>query len=468
LAVESAAVFLGEFAEDVSCEAFLIRLRKEGFAGFEAASWQGNEGVRHGNKGLEATLSPTLVRMGERELCVLNYASYLSADRIPIGWLRGLAAELFPEFDRDAEPGYPDPWKSLLRRLFGLRFLRTISPDGQGQPEMVSMHRLVQELIRQRQADSTSVKANLNRYLDAYLLSALSRPWLSSETHFEMIQQILQLVDPFNDRLAAAKRTGKEAVRQVARDPALSNLHNVYRATAVNLFLAYRDVADYSAVIELFDRLPESVQRLRVPREQFAFSLNRIGRSETAKVVLENILSDIGGSSETYCLLGRVCKDQWERAKQEGWLNADNLLQQAIDAYSAGFNADRDDPFPGVCAVMLMELQKVPHPRQADLLSLARYAALQRARKGGDYWDHATLLELAVLARNIDEATSAAAAALAVVRAPWEPETTLRNLRLIRQTRQERGEDVGWVSEIEHELEQAAAAFKGASEAAKG
>jgi hypothetical protein len=115
----------------------------------------------------------------------------------------------------------------------------------------------------------------------------------------------------------------------------------------------------------------------------------------------------------------------------------------------------------------LMEIAK-QLDEQKNLLPVVRYAALQRTHKGGDYWDHATLLELAVLARNIDEATSAAAAALAVVRAPWEPETTLRNLRLIRQTRQERGEDVGWVAEIEHELEQAVAAFKGASEAAKG
>src|SRR5439155_23443750 len=89
-------------------------------------------------------------------------------------------------------------------------------------------------------------------------------------------------------------------------------------------------------------------------------------------------------------------------------------------------------------------------------LPVVRYAALQRARNSGDYWDHATLLELAVLAREVDEAASAAAAALSVVREPWEPKTTLRNLRLIRELRQQRGEDVGWVAEIGDGLRRAA------------
>ncbi len=100
-----------------------------------------------------------------------------------------------------------------------------------------------------------------------------------------------------------------------------------------------------------------------------------------------------------------------------------------------------------------MELQDKPDPAQTDMLPVVRYAALMRARTNGDYWDWATLLELAVLARNVSEAREYCGTALAQVREAFEPETTARNLRLIREARTGRGEDVAWLKEIEESLQ---------------
>jgi len=73
----------------------------------------------------------------------------------------------------------------------------------------------------------------------------------------------------------------------------------------------------------------------------------------------------------------------------------------------------------------------------------------KRATAGqADYWDHATRLELAVLARDQAGAEAALAEALAHVREPWEPETTTRNLGLIGDTRRGRGEATAWLDEI--------------------
>jgi hypothetical protein len=72
-----------------------------------------------------------------------------------------------------------------------------------------------------------------------------------------------------------------------------------------------------------------------------------------------------------------------------------------------------------------------------------------------DYWDHATLLELAVLARDEDAAAAALADALACLREAWEAETTARNLRLIREARAARGEDVAWIEELKQALAEA-------------
>ncbi len=66
-----------------------------------------------------------------------------------------------------------------------------------------------------------------------------------------------------------------------------------------------------------------------------------------------------------------------------------------------------------------------------------------------DYWDHATMLELAVLDKDQEGAMSALADSLAAVREVWEPETTARNLRLIRETRKGRNETPDWALDIE-------------------
>jgi hypothetical protein len=75
-----------------------------------------------------------------------------------------------------------------------------------------------------------------------------------------------------------------------------------------------------------------------------------------------------------------------------------------------------------------------------------------------DYWDHATRLELAVLGKDEATAGEALGNALAAMREPWEPETTARNLRLIREARERRRETVTWAREVEDALTRASGA----------
>ncbi len=69
-----------------------------------------------------------------------------------------------------------------------------------------------------------------------------------------------------------------------------------------------------------------------------------------------------------------------------------------------------------------------------------------------DYWDYAVRLELAVLGKDETVALEALGQALACVREVWEPETTARNLGLIRDARQRRSQPVSWAEDIEKEL----------------
>jgi hypothetical protein len=150
LAVETAAVYLGQFATDVTCAAFLSRLKKEGLAGLDLAAGQTTDGVRHGEKRLVATLAPTLERLNAREKLALSYSALLPADQIALSWIRSLVAEEFTEVGRDAEAGYPDPWMSLLRRLLSLRLFqpaKTSISQSSHSLKLIRVHRLVQEVL---------------------------------------------------------------------------------------------------------------------------------------------------------------------------------------------------------------------------------------------------------------------------------------------------------------------------------
>lgn len=153
-------------------------------------------------------------------------------------------------------------------------------------------------------------------------------------------------------------------------------------------------------------------------------------------------------------ILGRVYKDRWEAAAKAGeTFKARALLTKAIDAYRRGFETDWRDHYPGVNAVTLMELKDPPDPEREKLIPVVRYSVERRIAGGkADYWDWATLLELAVLARDEAGAGDALGQAQASIREPWEPETTVRNLRLIREARERRGDNVAWAKGVEDAL----------------
>ena len=253
-------------------------------------------------------------------------------------------------------------------------------------------------------------------------------------------------------KLGEARRAGKDALRAAAAG--LGELALLESGVLIDLLLSYRALSDWQSMVELVDKMPKPLAKTTLVQEQYGFALNRLGRSEEAEQVLKDIIASRGPSSETNGLLGRVYKDRWEAAKKAGDArDARGWLKRAIDTYREGFETDWRDAYPGINAVTLMELADPPDPYRVELLPVVTYAVKRRIAKGTpDYWDHATLLELAVLARDESAASDAAADALAAVRESWEPETTARNLALIREARDSHGEVVGWADAIEDAL----------------
>jgi tetratricopeptide (TPR) repeat protein len=261
-------------------------------------------------------------------------------------------------------------------------------------------------------------------------------------------------------KLADARRSPQkaDAVRAVEKD--LGELSDLDTGVAIDLMLSYRAVSAWEDMVKLIQQFSGPLAQTVMVREQLGLALNRLKRRDEAQQVLLRLIEERGPSSETCGILGRVYKDQWEDATKSGnAFLAKGCLEKAIRMYLQGFETDWRDAYPGINAITLMELRNPPDDRRKELIPVVRYAVQRKIEKGKpDYWDYATLLELAVLESNQETANQSLGDALANVREKWEPETTARNIRLIRETRQARGDATPFEADVEQALGQAAAA----------
>jgi tetratricopeptide (TPR) repeat protein len=311
-------------------------------------------------------------------------------------------------------------------------------------------------------ADAAKARGDLTKQLkhirekrdDDSPIFELLKPFPAAIEHLKTntFQDQVRLAQELEEKLRGTKTAGELK----AFEQSLGALDGVESAILAKLFLAYRDAKAWQSMVDLFAAMPEPLRRTVMIREQLGLALNRAGRSQEAEDVLKALIQERGGSSETYGILGRVYKDRWQKAANP--FVAKGELDRAIDAYMRGFESDWRDAYPGINAVTLMEVRNPPDPRRIEILPIVRYAASRRVAAGApDYWDYATLLELAILAKNEAEATENLTRALPIIRAKWEPETTLGNLRLISKARKERNEDEpAWIAEVMAALEDAA------------
>lgn len=261
-------------------------------------------------------------------------------------------------------------------------------------------------------------------------------------------------------KLAKARRAEGLGELDAVRD-GLGSLDAIETGVLVDLYLSYRGKKAWSHVIELYDRMPAPVRHTVLVREQLAFALNRRAGDDPyspdrdeALSILEEVEQEQGPSSETCGLIGRIHKDRFRIAKKGGAVEeATGHLENAIEAYVRGFEADWRDAYPGINAVTLLELRGSAEAlaRKKRLLPVVRFAVEQRmAKSKPDYWDHATLLELAVLDHDEAEARRHLGRALAAVRERWEPESTGKNLGMIREAWDERGlaGELPWLDDV--------------------
>lgn len=267
----------------------------------------------------------------------------------------------------------------------------------------------------------------------------------------DTFRELVEYSQKYKAKLRTARKEGSQAIKRIEEE---LNIKDADPAVIVDLFLSYRAVENWSAMVDLVPRMSPPLARTVLVREQLGLALNRLGRREEAEAILLKLIEERGPSSETNGILGRVYKDLWKDNKNTGNMAAARgHLRKAVATYLSGFESDWRDAYPGVNAVTLMEMDDPVDPRQSELLPVVQYAVKRRLEsKTPDYWDYATLLELAILKNDRNAAERALSDSVAAVREAWEPKSTSENLRIIHEARHERGVDVQWIRIIEDTL----------------
>lgn len=282
------------------------------------------------------------------------------------------------------------------------------------------------------------------------LLSDLPRPDIR-RLKTDVFRDMVEYAKDIKGKLREARRIGKEAVKNIESQVSVIDADP---AVVVDIYLSYRAVSDWEGMISLYEKMPPLLQQTIMVQEQRGLALNRLGERDAAIDVLTEIISTHGHSSETCGILGRVYKDAWVAHKLEASAAQDGWLSKAISAYLDGFESDWRDAYPGVNAATLMFCKNPPDSRLDEILPVVAYSVKRRmASRNVDYWDYATLLELALLKGDRVGAQENVAKAMAAIRESWEPKSTLNNIAIIVSAMRERGEDVAWINDIKSSLE---------------
>ena len=248
---------------------------------------------------------------------------------------------------------------------------------------------------------------------------------------------------------AAGKGKGVEAINQVIEK--YKPLENNETGVLIDMMISFRNIEAFPEMQTFIEKLPPYVFDTVMVQEQYAFALNRNGSKakpidevmiKKAEDVLRKLELEGKASSESYGLWGRIYKDRFERAYLAGNQGeAKAHLRNALKYYEKGFESDPRDAYPGVNYVTCLELlgEKEKARRLVPAVEYAVKAKMKR--KEPDYWDYATLLELAVIEDRTYEAEELYYEAKPLAVEAWMLGTTKDNLNKILEFRKERGND---------------------------
>jgi tetratricopeptide (TPR) repeat protein len=277
----------------------------------------------------------------------------------------------------------------------------------------------------------------------------------------EIFKDRIRQAEEFCEILSSAHerptpREKREALLKIKRE--LGDLKTTWRSVLIQLMTSFRDAEAFEELIDLYDAFPDNLKDYVVARQQFALALNRRnepGDREKALQILGDLLKNRGADSGTLGIKGRIHKDIYKEAAQAKKITAIAALDDAISAYTKGFEADPRDYYPGVNAINLL-IQKGDAEALKEVERLLPLVSFAVARRGGasssDYWDLATVLELACIGEDWTTANRVLPKAILAATDSFKTATTLGNLLLLKQACEGAGREVTELDRILNEL----------------
>ncbi|HEY5147233.1 MAG TPA: TRAFs-binding domain-containing protein, partial [Polyangiaceae bacterium] len=253
-------------------------------------------------------------------------------------------------------------------------------------------------------------------------------------------------LEAMRDRLTTSRTLGAEAgLAAIAELEAhVVSANGVQAELVMDVVFAYRALLAFDELIAFVERIPDDFRRKSVAvREQYALALNkrnRAGDRDGAIKVLKALKAERSdASSETSGLLGSVYKGQYYEAQaNKRQILAANYLENAIESYREGFEADPRDYYPGINMLELLLIDGGDEAL-AELKRTLPAVAFAVTRMGGiksnDYWVVATAFELAILANDWNAAGRAVPRMLGLTeddKDKFKLTSTLDNLTAIR------------------------------------
>ena len=305
-----------------------------------------------------------------------------------------------------------------------------------------SAHQLKTELAKRLRAAMGVADSPLFQLIPEF--PGINLPNVATEAFEGWLRELAE----FREKLSSAC---SQATPQAKRDALLKIQHDLgdikvaRRSMLIELMFSFRDTEAVEEFVALCEEFPDDLKEHVIVRQQFALVLNRRnkpGDREKALRIIDELVKDRGPDPETLGIKGRIHKDIYKEAAEAKKITAVAALDDAISAYTKGFEADPREYYPGVNALsLLVQKGDAEARKEVDrLLPLVHFAAERRGgASSSDYWVLATVLELAGIREDWATAGRVLPKVILTAKASFQTASSIGNLRLLKQARERTG-----------------------------
>eukprot|EP00794_Sanderia_malayensis_P000098 gene98-705_t len=207
----------------------------------------------------------------------------------------------------------------------------------------------------------------------------------------------------------------------------------------INLLLSYRDIQDYSSMVELIEELPPNHKETKniAIQQHYAFALNRRNspgdRGKAIKVVLALLENKVNYAPDTLGLCGRIYKDMFMDSDYEDTESRD----QAIEWYRRAFQLQQTQ-YAGINLATLLVVSGQNFTSSEELQRVCMILNGIIGRKGSlvslkVFWDVGVFCGISILAQNYDKACQAAECLFKLKPPSWYLKSLLRDVTMIEK-----------------------------------